>query len=281
MREHLGDGVAVLPLQVAQEPASLADHLEPLGVLDDRLGRDPQVVRDLGELGLQPLHPLGQLLVRSPRAERRRRRRRPHRHRPPVDRVVRGDQRGPVLFGALERGFLAFEGGFLVRVREPRALDLVDLVAEQRELADAGALVPAELFQRAVDGPELLTRADWYSAQRFERRGPGERVQHRALHRGCQQALVRVLAVQVDEAGPELGQLGDRRPCDRRRRRGCGPRPGAPGRRRPPRRSSGPRTGPRPGPRPHRDARAWRRPGRPRAARAPRRRGSCRRRSRR
>ena len=98
------------------------------------------------------------------------------------------------------------EVGFLVLVDELSCFDLLDLEPQQIELASTRPGVAAESGQRRVD----LCQS---SARRAQRRevDRAEVVERATLGRRAEQALVRVLAVQVDELGADLGQRGHRR----------------------------------------------------------------------
>ena len=159
--------------------------------------------------------------------------------------------------------------------------DLVDLEAEQVDLAGTGACVAAERGELGVErrAPRRAPRGSAASASSAG--APGEAVERAALHRGIEQRLVRVLAVQVDERAPGLGELADGRQAAVDVRAAAPVARHDPRRARSRRRSRDPRTGLRPAPRRRRRARARRRRARRRAARAPRPAASCPRRSRR
>ena len=88
----------------------------------------------------------------------------------------------------------------------PAAVQLVDLEAQQVDLARPLPLVATELGQLRVDGGQRLPR-------RLERRevDRAEAVERLPLHGGGEQRLVVVLTVQVDQPAAQLGQRAGRR----------------------------------------------------------------------
>ena len=110
-----------------------------------------------------------------------------------------------------EQRLLGFERDVLGRVVEPAARDLLDLVAQQVDLAGPGAGVAAERARARRRARATAARALAVARERVERGRAGEPVERAALDRGIEQRLVRVLAVQVDERAPGLGELRHRR----------------------------------------------------------------------
>ena len=88
--------------------------------------------------------------------------------------------------------------------------DLLDLELQQVDLACAGARIAAERGELGVEPLDLGAGAA-QRVERVERRTAREPVERGALHRGCEQRLVGVLTVEVDERGPDLRELRDRR----------------------------------------------------------------------
>ena len=222
-----------------------------------RVGRDAQLARELGELGLE-----------HRRAARRARRTgvaarasgpaaAPSASTPASSTAcVRGRERLAVRGGVGEQRLLGFERVVLARIVDLRGVDLVDLEPQQVELRGRGRA----RRRRARRARRRSSRVGAGGAQRRParraRRRAGEPVERGALHGRREQALVRVLAVQVDELAPDVRELARRSRAGRRRRRA--PRPSA---RHDPREHvllavGGPRSGPRRAPRPRRRARA-------------------------
>ena len=133
------------------------------------------------------------------------------------------------------------------RRSRPAAAELVDLEAQQVDLPGPLALVAAEGGQALLDAGELLAGG----AERLEV-DAAEAVEGPALHRGREQRLVVVLAVEVDERRRRARPARRAWRGGRRRRPASGPTRARPGAARPRRRR--PRTDPRPRPRRHRGA---------------------------
>ena len=142
---------------------------------------------------------------------------------PPVERAERAGQRiacatvvGERRHGLLarlaeadriaEQRLLGVEPSVLVGVDDVGPVEFVELVAQQVDLPRPHALVAAERGQFGVDLGEPGARG----TQRFEV-DPAEPVECGPLRRGRQQALVGVLAVEVDQARRRLGERRDRR----------------------------------------------------------------------
>ena len=205
-RHHLGEVVAVLAAQVLEQLAAFADLGQSFGRLLDRLA----VERELGDES-------------SSSASRSRRReacsangpdRRAHPARPPI--ACRGS---PVVAECRDRGTQPLrDGPWHRRARSPRRRDvvlvgvvdaggveLVDLEPQQIDLAGPGPLVAAERREFGVD----LGEPRPCGSQRAEV-DAAELVERRSLRRRRQQRLMRVLAVQVDDVGSDLGERGHR-----------------------------------------------------------------------
>ena len=108
----------------------------------------------------------------------------------------------PMGIGVAEDRLLGEEPLVLALVGEPRAVDLVELEAEEVALAVAGAASPPSSSSVAL---RLAKRRP----SRFElaQVDAGEAIQRPSLARGGEQAHVGVLGVEVDEAGGQLGEL--------------------------------------------------------------------------
>ena len=140
---------------------------------------------------------------RRPRRAARRRRPRPRRPRAPSTDVVRGHAapRGPrprrraLLLRA--RGARPRPGRRARRRRSRRPGTRAATISRARVRASPPSpCIAASIARGARRAPPGTRRSG------FERRRAGERVEHRALHRRREQALVRVLAVQVDQRAP-------------------------------------------------------------------------------
>ena len=105
-----------------------------------------------------------------------------------------------------EQRLLGVEPRVFVGVGDVGPVELVELVAQQVDLPRPHALVAAQRGEFGVDLGESGARG----TQRFEV-DPSEPVECGPLRRGRQQALVCVLAVEVDQARRHLGQRRDRR----------------------------------------------------------------------
>ena len=106
--------------------------------------------------------------------------------------------RQPILFD--------LEPAILVGVIQVRAVELVDLVAQEVDLSGPRTLVATERGELGIELGDPRPRR----AQRAQI-DPTEPVERRALLGHTQQRLVAVLSVQVDEAPAFLGKLPNRR----------------------------------------------------------------------
>ena len=198
-----------------------------------------------------------------------------------------GERRGvPERAGVREALLLQAQRRLLVGIVQMGGGDLVDLVAQHVGLAGPLLLVPSQLRQRGVDGAPPAAQV-----LHPPEVGAGESIEDTPLGSGGGERLVLVLAVQLDELGHRLGQHPERghapvQPGFGAPRRGHGTgddhlalgcRPRRLGRPRP----SPSRSAPRPAPRPRRSGPCPHWPDHPAPAGAPRRRASCRPRSRR
>ena len=105
-----------------------------------------------------------------------------------------------------EQRLLRFERDVLGGILEPGGGDLLHLVAEQVDLPGPGAGVPAEGLELGVERAHRRSFVA-VAGQRVERRRARVAVERAALHRGVEQRLVGVLAVEVDERAADLGEL--------------------------------------------------------------------------
>ncbi len=126
--------------------------------------------------------------------------------------------------GIGEHGFLLIERLVLVGIDHRGGVELVDLEAQQIDLACPGALVTPQRRQFGVDLGEAGARG----AQGSEI-DPSELIERRPLRRRREQRLVGVLAVQIDDVRRDLGKRRRPWPADRRRRHATARRPGSPG----------------------------------------------------
>ena len=96
------------------------------------------------------------------------------------------------------------------RVDDRGRVDLVDLVAEQVDLAGSRPFVAAERRRAPPRSHARPARAAPRAVRALTRLGTGEPVEERALLGRREERLVRVLTVQVDEPAPAFRELGHR-----------------------------------------------------------------------
>ncbi len=108
----------------------------------------------------------------------------------------------PMGVGVAEDRLLGEEPLVLAVVGQPGGLDLVELEAEEVALAIAGRRVATQPRELLVGGPPGPARG-----LEVVQVDAGEAIQRPSLARGGEQAHVGVLAVEVDEAGGQLGEL--------------------------------------------------------------------------
>ena len=208
-RHHLGETVAVLPAQLTELLAPAPELVESLGIVGHPLVRDPELLRDVVELGLGGADAGLELRKRgSPgqRVDRLAERVEPG----AFDRVVGAGQRLAVRRGVREERLLGFEHCLLVLVVDRRGGDLVHLEAEQIDLARTRAFIAAECSKIGRDRTRFCASGavGGKCRERGFARVPIERA---SLHRRIEQRLVRVLSVQIHEAGAAFGELTDGR----------------------------------------------------------------------
>ena len=207
--DDLVQGLAVLPDELAQQLAPSSQLREPLGIVGDLVAQVAQLGPDVGRLGLERVQPCLELGERRAPGEPRSRDPRARRALPPSP-VRASTARAPASrCGRRVRQPILFdlEPAILVGVIQVRAVELVDLVAQEVDLSGPRTLVATE---RGELGIELGDRARAARAAAL-RSTPPNRSSARALLGHTQQRLVAVLAVQVDEAPAFLGELPDRR----------------------------------------------------------------------
>ena len=205
--DHLLEGLAVLADELAQEVPAASHLVEPLRIVRDDVGSVAEVGGDVGGLCLEPVQPVLELRERGAPDERG-----------PCDsdRVDRSAVAGervarlgrsfamrdrvgqPILF-ELERS--VFVGGV-----ELGAVELVDLVPEEVDLARSCALVAAECRELGLDLGD--PSAGLAQGRQVDAAEPVERA---ALLRDAEQGLVAVLPMEVDEAATFIGELRDGR----------------------------------------------------------------------
>ena len=117
------------------------------------------------------------------------------------ERLDRGGRRLAVRLRPRQHVLATLELLVLVGTGDGRRIELVELEAQQVDLAGPGANVAAERGERGVDLGESRPRG----AQRLEI-DLGEAVERGALGAHAEEALVGVLTVDVDEPHPVLGQ---------------------------------------------------------------------------
>ncbi len=206
---HVRERLAVLPRELAQELPPRPDLLESLRVVLHRVACDAQVPAELGELRLRGAEPFGELCERT--AARQCCRRRADRvERRALDGAVRGCQGFAMRQRVGEQRLLGFERDVFARIVEAGGLDLVDLKAQEVELARTGPVVPAESSELGVDASHLgsggTVRGEGIRCRRAD-----EAIERGSLHRGREEGLVRVLAMQIDQTGAHVGELADGR----------------------------------------------------------------------
>ncbi len=199
--------VAVLASQVRKELATFTHGIEALGCFVDRVGEVASRGHDVVELCQHLVQSGGDVVEGTATVDRRKRR---------ADRVPRtvvaaecvvGDCAGFSVGRSVgEHGFFCVERLVFVRIIDAGGIEFGHLEPEQVDLACAEPFVPAERGEGGVDlgqpGPSLAQRLEVDVA---------ELVQRCTLRRHRQQALMGVLAVEVDHVGRDLGERRDRR----------------------------------------------------------------------
>ena len=206
VRGDVRQGLAVFALEVAHELAPLSHRVEPFRVVDDAFGRESELALDVGDLGLHRAQARVEVGERRASVERRHRRAQRVRRRS-FERVVRAAERLAVRGCVREQELLGFERDVFTGVADIGTGDLVDLEPEEVDLACTLAAIAPERGKIGVDAPQLGTRVAVRGERRLRVRAR-EAVERGTLHRGVEQRLVRVLAVQVHEPGAELRELG-------------------------------------------------------------------------
>ncbi len=202
---HLAQRVAVLAPELPQQVAPRAHHVETGGVVGDGVGRKSQLALDVGHFGLRGVEPGHQHGERGPPVEL---------GLGGTDRVERRAFEGGirlrqgVAMGSRvgEQVLFGFERRVLLGIGELGRDDLVDLEAQQVDLACSRACVTTECAQR-VASRTRLTPSDAVGVERVECVGAREPVERGPLDRGIEQRLVGVLAVEVDQVDTARRQL--------------------------------------------------------------------------
>ena len=206
--DHLVEGLAVLAGELAQEVPAGPHLVEPLGIVRDRLGGMAELAGDVGGLGLERRAAFARRSANGARPTRAARAD-PER----VDgsalsgeraarqcrRVAVRDRIGEPILLDLERSRLRR------RRRGRRAVELVDLVPEEVDLAGPGALVTAECRELGLD----LGDASAGLAAGEPRSTPPKRSSAPRCSATPSKRLVAVLAMKVDEASTFVGELRD------------------------------------------------------------------------
>ncbi len=212
--EHGRLVVAVLALQVAQPGHAQVDLFQAGRVDQHRLGVGAQAGGEVADLGGQRLGPLGQLaegpVVATGAVDG------------PGRRAEGGDRAGVLVAlqelvgegGRLLEGLGVLQplglGGQLGRLPHPDlgGVDLLQLVAEQVDLALPLAGPGGQVVQLAGDGPQPPP-AGGEGGPGPQHRVAGEAVEQVALDPGAEQVLELVLAVDLDQGPDHLGDGGD------------------------------------------------------------------------
>ena len=150
--DHLLEGLAVLAGELAQEVPAAAHLVEPFGIVGDAVGSVAEVGGDVGGLCLEPVEPLLELRERGA----------PHERSPcdseRVDRSALACERVACLgrsFAVRDRVgetvLFELERSVFVGVVEMGAVELVDLVPEEVDLARSSAFVAAECRELGLD----------------------------------------------------------------------------------------------------------------------------------
>ena len=204
---HVRERRTVLAHQLAQAGAALLHVGQALRVGDDRLGRRPHLVVELGRFDLQRADAFRDRFERVTPGQRR---------DCGAERVlgrtlelgVRGFERVAVRFRVGEDLLLGCECRFFVGVVDGGGGDLVQLVAQQVDLPRARSVVAAERGQLGFDATPRLVRVGERGARAALAGSPAKRSSIARCSDGCEQRLVGVLTVQVDEVAAALAELG-------------------------------------------------------------------------
>ena len=158
VRRDVGERVAVLPAEVAQELAATAHVLEPLRVVGDLLGGEPQLVFDVGDLGLRGADARAQLgerratvELRDGDAERV--------ERGTFERRVRAPERVAVRGGVGEEELLGFERDFLARIVDCRRASISFTWNRSRSISRARACASPPSAARSSSTRRIPARA--------------------------------------------------------------------------------------------------------------------------
>ncbi len=182
---------------------------QPLRVGDDRFRGRTHLVVELGRLDLQgadTFRERGERLAPGQRGDRGAERV----LRATFELRVRRFERGAVRLRVGEDLLVGRELRLLVCVFDHGGSDLLELVAQQVELARPRTVVATQLGQLGLD-PAAVRVGLGERGPRDRRRLAREPVEHGALLRGVEKGLVRVLAVQVDEVAAACAELTHRR----------------------------------------------------------------------
>ena len=127
-----------------------AHGLDPCRIVVDPLDLAAQLLLDVGQLALRAAQPGGERGERRPAVERGERGA-DRVERRTLERLVRAGERLAVRDRVGEQRLLGLERDVLGRVVEPGRGDLLDLVAEQVDLAGPGTCVAAERGELGVE----------------------------------------------------------------------------------------------------------------------------------
>ncbi len=205
VRGDFGEGVAVLPTEVAQELPAPTDVFESLRVVGDLLRREPELVLDVGDLRLCSAHARAQLGEGPPTVELRDRNTQ-RVERGAFEHGVRASQRLAVRGRVGEEELFGFEGNLLARVVDRRLRDLFHLEAQQVDLPGASVRVATQRGEGVIDAAGRRARGA-VLRERVRCGCARVAVEGPPLGGGVEQRLVRVLTVEIDETRAELGEL--------------------------------------------------------------------------
>ena len=215
-REARATSTSVSPYlrrELAQQPSARAHVLQADRVVGDGLDREAQLALEVGELGLCRAQSLVESRERVSVRERSDGRARP---RPARRLSIAAERLGERVAVRRRRRRAAPPRPRARRPRSgrrrPASVDLARSGTRSRSISRArGARVAAERLRAPRRGPASRARAARSACERLERGRAREAVERAALDGRCEQRLVVVLTVQVDEARAELGELSDGR----------------------------------------------------------------------
>ena len=201
--DHFRQAVAVLATQIAQQLQPAAHRVQPLRVFLDVLRSPTKIGGDILHFGTQATQSRLELGERRATGEC------PDGGRDGVagtalvgERIDRDSAQFAILHGASQLVELGIQVCVLLARRNRGRPQLSSLEAQQVELSGSRLAVATQRGKCCIQLGETSTSG----AQRAEI-GAAVAIERVALLRRRKQALVRVLAVQIHEARPQLGQV--------------------------------------------------------------------------